>query len=137
MRLADKLGDVALAAEVILARLCFVEVPEHIRHHGVDSDGMGDAQAVAPVGAGCADVVHIAGDDLEGFAVQLKVSVNGHKAVLRRRGLRQSGRDNHGQQERCTRAAKDGVHNETLGERKPEYRNPQRHGYFGKQRELQ
>jgi hypothetical protein len=54
---------------------------------GVEAHGFGHAQAIAPVRAGHAGVVHFAGDDLDGFAVVDEAAIgNAEGRLLRARG---------------------------------------------------
>jgi hypothetical protein len=70
LRGADVLGDIEIAAEIELALLRLVQVPEDVGAEGVEAHGAHFAHAVAPVGAGNARVMHLAGADQEGLAVE-------------------------------------------------------------------
>ena len=82
LRFANVFGDIVLAGEVVDAWPRLVEVPEDIGGDGVQAHGAGLAEAVAPVGAGHARIVHLAGEDLVGMAVELKLAVGDSKCVL-------------------------------------------------------
>ena len=75
LRFADELGDVVVAGEVVDAGVRLVHVPEDVGGDGVQAHRLGHAQAVAPVGARDARVMHLAGDDLEGLAVEREIAV--------------------------------------------------------------
>ena len=78
---ADELGDVEVAGEVVDAGARLVGVPEDVGGDGVEAHGFGHAETVAPVGAGNAGVVHFAGDDAEGLAVEEELAVGGAEGV--------------------------------------------------------
>ncbi len=67
---ANVLRYVILAAEVIDARTRLVQVPEDVRRDGVEPHGAGLAEAVAPIDAGYAGIMHFPGNDLVGLAVE-------------------------------------------------------------------
>ena len=95
LRFANEFGDVVAAGEIVIAGAGFMRVPENIGGDGVESHGLGHAKTVTPVGARDARVVHLTGNDLEGFAIEKKLAVvygeaSGHGMLLRRR----SGRKN-------------------------------------------
>src|SRR5665213_559368 len=75
LRFADEFGDVVLAGEVVYAGAGFVDVPEDVGGDGIEAHRLGHAQADTPVGAGNARVVHFAGDDLGGLAVEEELAV--------------------------------------------------------------
>ena len=79
--LAHELGDVVVAAEVVDAGLGLMHVPEDVGGDGVQAHGFCFAQAVAPVGTRHAGVVHLAGENAEGFAIELEVVADGAKAM--------------------------------------------------------
>ena len=79
---ADELGDVEVAGEVVDAGARLVGVPEDVGGDGVQAHGFRHAQAVAPVFARDAGVVHFAGDDAEGFAVEEELAIGGAEGVL-------------------------------------------------------
>ncbi len=81
LRLADEFGDIVLAREVVDAGCGLVEVPEDVGGDGVQAHGFGHAQAIAPIGAGNARVMHFACDDLEGLAVEEEFSVGDAEGV--------------------------------------------------------
>ena len=71
LRNLQKFADVAVAAaEVVLAFLGLVLVPEHINRQGVQSHGLGHADAVSPILVRHAAGVHFAGNYLERPAVE-------------------------------------------------------------------
>ena len=73
--LADELGDVGIAGKVIDAGLWLVHIPEDVRGDGVETHGLRHIQPGAPVVAGDAGVVHLAGDDLKGLAIETELAV--------------------------------------------------------------
>ena len=78
---ADEFGDVVVAGEVVDAGARLVDIPEDVGGDGVEAHGACHAQTVAPVGTGHARVVHFAGDDLEGFAVEEELAIGGGEGV--------------------------------------------------------
>jgi hypothetical protein len=59
-----------------------VGVPEDIGGDGVETHGFGHAQPVAPIFSRNAGVVHFAGDDAEGFAVEEELAIGGAEGML-------------------------------------------------------
>jgi len=73
----DELSDVEITGEVVDAGARLVGVPEDIGGDGVETHGFGHAQPVAPIFSRNAGVVHFAGDDAEGFAVEEELAIGG------------------------------------------------------------
>ena len=73
LRDADERRNIERSGEVIDSRLGLVQVPENIGRNGVQSHGARLLEAIAPVFARDALVVHFAGDDLQGLAVEHEV----------------------------------------------------------------
>ena len=63
-----------------------MDIPEDVGGDGIQAHGFGHAQAIAPVRAWNAGVVHFAGDDLEGLAIEEEFSVGGTEGGLLRAG---------------------------------------------------
>ena len=78
---ADVLGDIVLPGEVVDSRSRLVEVPKDIGGDGVKSHRAGLAEAVAPVSAGHAGIVHLARKNLVGLAVKLKLAVGDREGM--------------------------------------------------------
>ena len=78
---ADVLGDVVLPGEVIDAGARLVKVPEDVGSDGIQAHGAGLAEAVTPVGTRHAGIVHLAGDDLVGVAIELELAVGDGEGV--------------------------------------------------------
>ena len=81
LRLADELGDVIVAGEVVDARRLLVLIPEDVGGDGVQAHRPRHLETGVPVLAGNARVVHLAGDDAEGFAIEKKAATADRERV--------------------------------------------------------
>ena len=61
--------DVVVVGEVVLARALLVDVPENVQTDGVHARRLAHLDAVLPVGAWNARVVHLGGFDDEGLTI--------------------------------------------------------------------
>jgi hypothetical protein len=59
-----------------------MSVPEDVGGDGIEAHGFGHAQAIAPVFTWDTGVVHFAGDDAEGFAIEEELAVGGAEGVM-------------------------------------------------------
>ena len=78
----DESGEIVIVREVVDAGLRLVDVPEDVGGDGIEAHGFGHAQAIAPVFTWDTGVVHFAGDDAEGFAIEEELAVGGAEGVM-------------------------------------------------------
>src|ERR1019366_6695339 len=83
LRGADVFREIEVGGEIELAGPRLVEVPKDVGAKGVEAHGAHLAHAVAPVGARDARVVHFAGADEEGCAVEEELVGTGGEGVGR------------------------------------------------------
>ncbi len=99
-------GDqIVLSLEVILPRLRFVYVPEHISCDRIQAHGLRHLDALPPVRPGYPRIVQFPRDDLDGLAIEHKVIPFYPEAVGR--GLRARGRARDKHSRRQQRAGKE------------------------------
>ena len=73
LRRFQKCGNIKIALETVFTRLRLVEIPRHIRFHGIAAHRPQLFQPVTPIRTRHAEIVDRAGDDPERFAVQIKL----------------------------------------------------------------